>query len=242
MAKWAATILTNPAGLNLLAKGQAGKKIEFTRIVLGDGGPPGVSGTDLNSGTLSIGKIYKILTTETDHFYSGCQAGDIFAADVATPVDANNTVKDLTVELEARTGPINQKQEINVQSYEMIGDGTVRIRGVHSNDGLATGYEVRELNFYANDPDIGEILYAVTNAGIFPDALPAEGGATVVEMTIDALLKVDNAEIVTATITPSTPATVDDLDDHNLDPHAHPPIQERIQQVEAEAWYFSLSI
>jgi len=61
-----------------------------------------------------------------------------------------------------------------------------------------------------------------------------------VELDLKAHLRVDNAENIIVNITPSLPSSVEDLDNHNLDPHAHPPIQERLQQVEAEAFYFGM--
>ena len=44
-----------------------------------------------SSGTLDIGGRYTILTTQTDHFGVGVQAGDIITADAAYVCDVNNT-------------------------------------------------------------------------------------------------------------------------------------------------------
>jgi len=57
---------------------------------------PTVNAT-LNSGNLVVGSWYKIVATEADHFYTGCAANDVFVATATTALDANNTVKLLTL-------------------------------------------------------------------------------------------------------------------------------------------------
>ena len=57
---------------------------------------PTVNAT-LNSGTLTIGSWYKIVTSQTNYFYTGSAANDVFVATAATALDANNTVKLLTL-------------------------------------------------------------------------------------------------------------------------------------------------
>jgi hypothetical protein len=48
-----------------------------------------------NSGTLTIGTTYQIISTETDHFYAGCAVNDVFESAAETALDANNTVKEV---------------------------------------------------------------------------------------------------------------------------------------------------
>lgn len=67
------------------------------RIVLADGYQ--IDGKDAwgnvseqSSGALVIGKRYLITATQTNHFYSGCQVGDIFTAAATSALDGNNKV------------------------------------------------------------------------------------------------------------------------------------------------------
>jgi head-tail adaptor len=52
-----------------------------------------VVGAELSSGTLTIGTLYQITATETNHFYTGCAVGDVWTATVETALDADNKVK-----------------------------------------------------------------------------------------------------------------------------------------------------
>ena len=52
-----------------------------------------IAGQVINSGTLTIGQYYLIVTCAANHFYTGCQAGDTFQASAATVLDANDTVQ-----------------------------------------------------------------------------------------------------------------------------------------------------
>jgi hypothetical protein len=49
-----------------------------------------------NTGTLTIGNWYCIINVETDHFYAGCQPGDVFQAAAATACNNLNSVANLT--------------------------------------------------------------------------------------------------------------------------------------------------
>jgi hypothetical protein len=65
-----------------------------------------------NSGALVVYGVYEIITTEVNHFYTGCAIGDIFAAGATTALDANNTVKRVTgnhvSQPTAASRPVNQ--------------------------------------------------------------------------------------------------------------------------------------
>lgn len=52
-----------------------------------------ISTVPISSGTLEAGGRYRIYATETDHFYAGCQIGDIFIANGTETCDANNQVQ-----------------------------------------------------------------------------------------------------------------------------------------------------
>ncbi|MDT8901820.1 hypothetical protein [Anaeroselena agilis] len=102
--------------------------------------------------------------------------------------------------LEALTDLVSPKLIVNIESVTSLGDGTWRVRGTLTNTGLATGFFVREVGLFATDPDEGEILYSVANAGSECDYLPAGGGAVVVEQVVDIVVAISSSATVTATI------------------------------------------
>lgn len=55
-----------------------------------------VVGAEVATGTLTIGKLYQITATETNHFYTGCAVGDVWTATAGTACNANNKVKPVT--------------------------------------------------------------------------------------------------------------------------------------------------
>lgn len=108
----------------------------------------------------------------------------------------------------------NELLSLSIQDFEVVGDGTSRMRVIMTNESLNTGFFVRELGVFAEDPDTGEEqLYSYTNAGNQPDFLPAGGGATLVENVFDLYTVVGNAQNVTAVINDYiTIATKQDID------------------------------
>lgn len=102
---------------------------------------------------------------------------------------------------ETLTALVNELQTVSIQAFEMIGDGTSKIRAILTNVGITTGFFVREIGVFAQDPDtLQEVLYSYANSGTQSDFLPAEGGATIVEQVFDLFTVVDTATTVTAVI------------------------------------------
>ncbi len=97
------------------------------------------------------------------------------------------------------TALVSQKMSLPIQSLQVTGDGTVRLRFVLTNQGLTSGFFIREIGIFAHDPDIGEMLYAVTYAGDRADYIPA-AGATLIENVVDIYTVVSNTQNVTANI------------------------------------------
>lgn len=125
------------------------------------------------------------------------------------------------VDPEAVTALVDERLTVPIQSMAVTGDGTVKITVVISNSGLSAGFIFRELGVYAQDPDLGEILYAVAYSGDRYDYLPA--AATVVEKILDIYVVVGGAQNVTATISPGAViALKDDIDEHAEADPAHP--------------------
>lgn len=112
------------------------------------------------------------------------------------------------------TNMISEKITSPITSIDVIGDGTTRIRAALSNNNLNQGFYLREVGVFATDPVEGEILYAIANAGTYPDFLPAGTGSTIVETTMDLITIVGNATNVTAKINESlTYTTVADFNE-----------------------------
>jgi len=108
---------------------------------------------------------------------------------------------------------VSPKLNLPIQNITVIGDGTVRLRFVLTNTGLSQGFFMREIGIYAQDPDLGEILYAVAYAGDRADFIPSDG-VTKVENVVDIYTVITNAQNVTAVISDTVVlATKRDIDE-----------------------------
>lgn len=97
------------------------------------------------------------------------------------------------------TALVGEKQSLPIQGLADEGTGQHKISLLVDNTGLAQGFMTREIGVFADDPDLGEILYQVTSADS-PDYLPPDGGATHIEMALDLLVVTSSASSVTAVI------------------------------------------
>ena len=215
MAQYDGMVLTND-GINLLAKCQLGQKIEFTKVLIGDGRVPD-------------GKVFQDMT-----------------------------------EL------VNTKLALGIQSVDFVEDGRVDVTAIINNNGLETGFFVREIGLFAKPVDGAGILYAYTNAGDYADYLP---NAKVNEITDQIVVQsiITNKENVVININDNfVVATKADLkkhdesvnvhvnlmDTHNADNNAHEPaftahnadtnshtdIRNKIQTVQQNASLFMLPV
>jgi hypothetical protein len=108
---------------------------------------------------------------------------------------------------------VSPKMDLPIEDLRIVGDGTVRLRFVLTNTGLSQGFFMREIGIYAQDPDLGEILYAVAYAGDKADFIPADG-VTKVENVVDIYTVIANAQNVTAVISDTVVlATKRDIDE-----------------------------
>ena len=89
--------------------------------------------------------------------------------------------------LASLTALINHKLDLPIVGIDVIGTGTARMRVVLQNKDLSQGFFAREIGVFATDPDAGEILYAVANAGASCDYIPAGGGADIVELVLEVV-------------------------------------------------------
>jgi hypothetical protein len=102
---------------------------------------------------------------------------------------------------EALTAMVDEEKSLSIQSFEVLGDGTSKMRVILTNQGVTEGFFVTEIGVFARDPDtLQEHLYSYSNSGAQSDFMPAEGGATVVEQTFDLITVIGTAQNVTAKI------------------------------------------
>ncbi len=112
--------------------------------------------------------------------------------------------------LESLNDLISPKKILPIGSVT-VANGQCTIRSNITNAGVSSGFYVREIGLFAMDPDLGEILYAVSAASA-ADYLPSEGGATVINNQFDIIVIVGNATSINATINPTGFVTQDQLD------------------------------
>ena len=134
--------------------------------------------------------------------------------------------------LEDLTDLVTPEQNVGIAAKEVLTDQKMcKISATITNVGLSAGYYVRELGVFANDPDDGEILYAVTSDSA-PDYLPPEGGSTAVSQEFAVYIAASNASDVEVSIDPGALATMGyvqlSINTHNEDPASHPDIREKI--------------
>jgi len=153
-----------------------------------------------------------------------------------TKFQLGDGIWDDSVNPEQLTALISPKLDLPIQELSVVGDGTARLRFVLTNTGLSEGFFIREIGIFANDPDEGEILYAVTYAEN-ADFIPADG-VTKIEDVTDIYTVVSNAQNVTAVISDTVVlATKEDVDSavaqHNEDSQAHQDIRTSIENLDA---------
>ena len=102
--------------------------------------------------------------------------------------------------IEDLAGLINQIKSITLNKFKTLPRGKAVVGGVLSNQDIVTGFYWRELGLFAQDPELGEILYCYGNAGDLAEFIPSPGGAEILEKQIDIVTIIGNASNVSATI------------------------------------------
>lgn len=97
------------------------------------------------------------------------------------------------------TALISQKASVEVDSVRVVDNSTAQASGFFSNADITTGFWWRETGVFAQDPDVGEILYGYTNAGDAGDYIPTVAD-TRVEKYIYCSIAVASATTVDITI------------------------------------------
>ncbi len=104
------------------------------------------------------------------------------------------------------------KQVIDISEVAVVNNATVKVSGAVSNADLASGYFVRAIGLYAQDPDLGEILYSVTKATL-ADYMPPNNGLSSSSLMINLLTATSNADNVTINVDPGAVATIGDINE-----------------------------
>lgn len=97
------------------------------------------------------------------------------------------------------TALISQKATVEVDSVRVVNTSTAQVAGFFSNADISTGFWWRETGVFAQDPDVGEILYGYTNAGDAGDCIPTVAD-TRIEKYIYCSIAVASATTVDITI------------------------------------------
>lgn len=97
------------------------------------------------------------------------------------------------------TALISQRASVEVDSVRVVNTSTAQAAGFFSNEDISTGFWWRETGLFAQDPDVGEILYGYTNAGDAGDYIPTVED-TRIEKYIYCSIAVANADTVNITI------------------------------------------
>ena len=97
------------------------------------------------------------------------------------------------------TALISQKATVEVDSVRVVNTSTAQVAGFFSNADISTGFWWRETGVFAQDPDVGEVLYGYTNAGDAGDYIPTVAD-TRIEKYIYCSIAVASATTVDITI------------------------------------------
>lgn len=117
----------------------------------------------------------------------------------------------LSGDLASMTGIGTIKQEEKVASVVRKNGSNVTVSASFSNQTLGQGYYVRNLGLYANDPQVGEILYSISVADestATADYMPPFNGIGVSSLMVDLVTAVSNASSVKVNVDPTAGATV----------------------------------
>lgn len=95
----------------------------------------------------------------------------------------------------------NEKQTLTFQPPNVLDGAKIKVPVMLNNIGLETGYMMQQLGFFADDPDNGEILYAIVQDEV-GDAVPSqtESPGFVIEWAF--VFQYGNADSVTVTLDP----------------------------------------
>lgn len=115
----------------------------------------------------------------------------------------------------ALTSLSNVKQIGEISKITRINNVSVQIESAIENSKLTTGYNMNSLGLYANDPDEGEILYAVASVSSADKGayMPPYNNLTVSGAYFKLVTTVSNADNVSLMVDQAAVATVGDINE-----------------------------
>jgi hypothetical protein len=99
----------------------------------------------------------------------------------------------------ALNGLISQKKVLPITKIKTQPPNKAAVSTVLSNADVTVGFFFREVGLFAQDPDVGEILYAYANAGATADYIAPISSGTI-EKLFNIIVAVGAASNITATI------------------------------------------
>ncbi len=103
------------------------------------------------------------------------------------------------------------RQTSLVSSIERVNEVSIKIEGAFDNTELTQGYYMRTLGLYVDDPEEGEILYAVTTETTGNCYMPPYNGVTVSGVQIELITTVGNADHVSLEVDAAATATIENI-------------------------------
>lgn len=129
-----------------------------------------------------------------------------------TSISTSSTQYDVT-DLEGLTELTNIQQRSLISSKKITNSVAVELQTAFTNTDLTVGYYMRTLGLYAEDPDDGEILFAVTIETSGNCYMPPYNGVTVSGAMITLVTTVGNADEVSLEVDPAAVATLGDINE-----------------------------
>lgn len=129
-----------------------------------------------------------------------------------TKVSASSTAY-TDSQLEGLTSLTNVKQISLISKVTRTNEVAIKVETAFTNTDLTAGYYMKVLGLYAVDPDVGEILYAVTRETSGNCYMPAYNGITVSGAYVQLVTTVGNADNVSLEVDQAAVATIGDIQD-----------------------------
>ena len=122
-----------------------------------------------------------------------------------TKLETSDFDYDETMDIEEVINLNQVKQSINLSS--IVQEGTlVTVKGVFTNRGLVSPYEIKTIGCFAKINDENEILYSITRVQI-PDIMPAENGINLSTIEIELVTQINNESGAIIKYNPDTMVT-----------------------------------
>ena len=127
-----------------------------------------------------------------------------------TKISASSTAY-TDAQLEGLASLSNVKQTSLISKVTRTNEVAIKVEAAFTNTELTAGYYMKALGLYAVDPDVGEILYAVTRETSGNCYMPAYNGITVSGAYVQLVTTVGNAENVSLEVDQAAVATIGDI-------------------------------